>query len=435
MAKKNQPQTGNEQKIQTKYDRKMEARKKQEEKDKREAKILRISAIVICVAIVAAIVGSIGVSVWNKKAATKDTYVTIGNHEVTKLEYDYFYHAMVNSYSSFMTYMGIDATSDLESQQYTEDLTWKDFFDEMAVEQIKQTKALTDDAAANNFVYDITEEYTNMISSLQTAAESAGVSVGEYYKLTYGDYATEKNMEPYLKEGLLASAYYDYLTGQNEPEIQEIKDYYEQNVQSYDRVDYRSFVFAADIAEGATEEETDRAMMDAKNKADAMMAARQEGADFKELCVENAAEENKETYEDIETDASLREGAYYSSAPTAISDWLYEDGRTQGDITVIEDVTGNQYYIVEFINRYYDEADDENISNTIASQRTSEYVNNLMESYTVVDNKGELKYLTVETNVEGTTEEIAADEMATDGAAEEIGTDNTDEEAETGTAQ
>lgn len=413
MAKKNQPQAENGQKVQTKYDRKMEARRKQEEKDKRDEKIFRISVIAVCVVIVAAIAGSIGMSVWNKIAATKNAYVTIGNHKVTKLEYDYYYQSVLNNYSTLMSYMGVDTMSDLENQQYTENLTWKDFFDELAVEQIKQTKALTDDAAANNFTYDTEEEYANTISSLQTSAESAGVSVAEYYKSIYGEYATEKNMEPYLREGILANAYYNHLTEQNAPEAQEIKEYYGQNVQSYDKVDYRSFIFDAEAAEDASEEEINKAMTDAKNKAEAMMEARQGGADFKALCAENASEEDKASYEDTQTDVSLREGAYYSGTPAAISDWLYEEGRTEGDITVIEDAEGNRCYVVEFLNRYYDEADDENISNTIASQRTSDYVNNLIEGYNITDHKGELKYLTVETESES-----ASEETETDGAAQ-----------------
>lgn len=413
MAKKNQPQAENGQKVQTKYDRKMEARRKQEEKDKRDEKIFRISVIAVCVVIVAAIAGSIGMSVWNKIAATKNAYVTIGNHKVTKLEYDYYYQSVLNNYSTLMSYMGVDTMSDLENQQYTENLTWKDFFDELAVEQIKQTKALTDDAAANNFTYDTEEEYANTISSLQTSAESAGVSVAEYYKSIYGEYATEKNMEPYLREGILANAYYNHLTEQNAPEAQEIKEYYGQNVQSYDKVDYRSFIFDAEAAEDASEEEINKAMTDAKNKAEAMMEARQGGADFKALCAENTSEEDKASYEDTQTDASLREGAYYSGTPAAISDWLYEEGRTEGDITVIEDAEGNRCYVVEFLNRYYDEADDENISNTIASQRTSDYVNNLIEGYNITDHKGELKYLTVETESES-----ASEETETDGAAQ-----------------
>jgi len=91
---------------------------------------------------------------------------------------------------------------------------------------------------------------------------------------------------------------------------------------------------------------------------------------------------------------------YHSSVPAAMADWLYEDGRTQGDIAVLEDEGNNQYYVVEFVKRYYDEADDKNISNTIASERVSEYIENIMESYTVTDHKGELKYLTIEDAVE-----------------------------------
>ena len=409
MAKKNQPQAGIEQKPQTKYDRKMEERRKQEEKDKRDSKMMRIGAIVVCAAIVAAIAVSIISPILSKKMATNGAYVTVGNHTVTKVEYDYFYNTSVNNYvntyGAMLAYVGLDATKDFDEQQYSDEMTWKDFFDQMAVEQIRQTKSLADDAAANNFTYDDTEEYSYILSGIASNAESAGLSVKDYYKSTYGTYATEKNMEPLIKEGLLASAYYGHLIEQNAPEEQEIRDYYAEHVQDYDRVDYRSFTFAADIAEGASEEDIDKAMMDAKNKADAMMEARQGGADFKELCLENATEENKATYEDTETDASLREGAYYSSTSTVIGGWLYEDGREEGDITVIEDMTSHQYYVVEFINRYYDEADDENISNTIASDRTMEYLDQLMENYTVTDNKGDLKYLTIDTSVEEDTSE------------------------------
>ena len=91
MAKNKKPQTNTGNKARTKYEIKMEERKKQEEKDKRDAKMLRIGSIAICAVIIAAIVISIAASIMNKKATTKDAYVTIGNHSVTKLEYDYYY--------------------------------------------------------------------------------------------------------------------------------------------------------------------------------------------------------------------------------------------------------------------------------------------------------------------------------------------------------
>lgn len=479
MATKKQPQDNNGQKIQTKYDRKMEERRKREEKDKREVKLLRISAITVGIVIAAAIIGSVAVSVLNKNAAIKSTYVTIGDHAITKLEYDYYFNGVVNNYvntySSYLSFMGLDTTKDLDKQQYDESTTWKDYFDRSAVEQIKQIKTMADDAAAKGFEYDTTEDYANMVSSIKAGAESGGVTVGEYYRSIYGSYANEKNMETFIKEGSYVSAYYTSLIEQNKPADQEVKDYYNDNVQDYDKVDYRSFIVKADItgaeasapeAGGAsetaapeagaaeetaaqeagaaeetaapeagaaseasapeagtaaetaaqpaaepTEEEINKAMAEAKKKADAMLKARQGGEDFKALCLANAAEGEKASYEDEETDASLTEGAYYASTPAAISGWLYEDKRAENDITVIEDTTGNQYYVVEFISRYYDEADNEKISNTISGSRTQEYLNGLMEAYKVVDNTGDLKYLLIESSAaEESTEETSAAE-------------------------
>lgn len=418
MAKNNKPQTENVQKVQTRYERRMEERKKKEEKDKRDEKLMRIGAIVVCFGIVAAITASITISVLNKNAALKGTYITVGDHNLTKLEYDYYYNTAsnnyVNTYGSLLSYMGLDATLPYDEQQYSDTMTWKDMFDQMAVEQIQQTKALADDAAAKGFTYDDTEDYANLLSNISEGAATAGVNLGDFYQSTYGDYATESNMQPIIKEGLLAAAYYDELIAQNAPTDEEIDTYYEENKQSYDRVDYRSFIFKADIAEDASEEDITAAMADINRQAETMKEERQAGADFKELCLSNASEEEKAAYEDTETDASLSEGVYYSSTPGVIADWLYEDGRAEGDITVIEDEANNQYYVVEFINKYYDEADDANISNTIASDRTAEYITSLMEGYTVTDHKGDLKYLTVETatETEEQTEETGGNEEA-----------------------
>ncbi len=400
MAKNKKPQTNSGNKARTKYEIKMEERKKQEEKDKRDAKMLRIGSIAICAVIIAAIVISIAASIMNKKAATKDAYVTIGNHSVTKLEYDYYYSLLksnyMTNYASILSYMGVDASQDLDNQQYTEEMTYKDYFDQLTVDQLKQTKALADDAKANQFSYDDAEDYANILSGIEAGAKAAGVSESNYYTSMYGKYATKKNIEPFIREGLLAEEYYNYLIEQNTPGEQEIKDYYAENVQNFDRVDYHSFSFPANAGADASEEDLNKAMEDAKNKADAMMEARKEGIGFKELCHENASEENKAVYENEETNPSLREGAYYSSTPQSISGWLYEDGRKEGDIAVLEDADNNQYYVVEFVKRYYDEADDENISNMISSEKVSEYIQGKMENYTVTDLKGELKYLTLE---------------------------------------
>ncbi len=434
MAKKTTPEAAGSkaepkvtEKVQTKYDRKMEARRQQKLKEAKQEKITKIAGSAIGILIAAALVISIGVSIAGKRAVTHGTYVKVGDHQLSQLEYNYYFNSAVNTYGA---YMGIDASMDLEAQPYTDDLTLKDMFDEMTVEQIQQIKATVDEASRNNFDYSSDEEYATFQDSFKEAAASAGVNVKEYYKQNFGDYATEKNMEPIIRENLLAGAYYNKMLEDNAPSEDEVTAYYQENQQSYDRVDYRSFVFSADLAEDATEEDLAAAMDELKAKADTMAEERKAGEDFEELCLQNASEENKANYEDPETEYSLAEGRRYAGVASAISDWLFEESRKEGDITVLEDESSHRYYVVEFINRYFDEADNETISNTIASQRTTEYMSGLVENYPVEDVKGNLKYLTVSTEDADSSAEESTDETqepsedAGDTESEAVDTEN-----------
>lgn len=398
MAKKNTPEVKNEQKVVTKYDRKIEARKQQKIKDARQEKITKTTAAIIGILLAASIIILAGVSIISKTTALNGTYIKIGDKELTQLEYDYYYNSAVNSYlatySSILPYMGLDTSTDFAKQQYTDQLTWKDMFDEMTVEQIKQTKAMADDASKNGFAYDVEADYESFKANLETAASSAGANIGAYYKQNFGKYATASNMEPFIKENLLAGAYYEKLLTDNAPSDEEIKAYYEENKQSYDKVDYRSFTFTADLDAEADEDAVSKAMDELKAKAEAMMKARQDGGDFEALCLENASEDAKANYESADSEYSLSEGRTYAGIPAVMAQWLYEDGRREGDITVLADEASRQYYVVEFINKYFDEADNANISGTISSQRVTEYAAALVENYEVTDVKGDLKYLT-----------------------------------------
>ena len=118
-AGKNMPEAKTEQKIQTKYDRKIEARKQQKIKEARQDKIAKITALAVCAVVVLAAVISIGSSVVRKNSALKRAYVKVGDHELTQLEYDYYFNSAVNNYlvtySSLMPYMGLDTSVDLIS--------------------------------------------------------------------------------------------------------------------------------------------------------------------------------------------------------------------------------------------------------------------------------------------------------------------------------
>lgn len=407
MAKKAASEGIKEQKVQTKYERKIAERKQKEAKDKKEERRFKIVSSVVAAALVIGLLGGIAATVINKQSALKSTYVKIGEEEVTKLEFDYYYNNVVNNYltmyASLLPYLGLDTSKDFAEQSFSEELSWKDMFDQMTVEHMAQSFALLKDAKEAGYEYDTETDYKSRIESINAMAESANKTVADYYKTMYGSYATEKNMEPLMKQDIFTGAYYNELLAKNAPSDEEVKAYYEANKAEYDKVDYRSFAFTADISEEASEEEITKEMTKLKEKADAFAAARESGSDFEALCLENASEEEKANYEDEETEYSLKEGRYRSGIPAEVASWLYDDARQEGDLSVIADEANHKYYVMEFLKKYYDEADNAKISSTIASDRVTEYVQNLVKDFPVSDEKGKLKYLTVDSSAKEET--------------------------------
>lgn len=481
-------------KVVTRYDRKMEKRKKEEEKERRSWKRFKIVSIVILAAVAVSIVFSIGTSFYNRYTVLNQTYFQVGDHDITRLEYNYYFNNVYSNYlsmyGSYVSMMGLDTTVDLDEQTYpgNENMTWKDYFDQSAVEQIQQIKAMADEARENGFEYDSSEDMASYETEIAAQAESASVSESEYYALMYGDYATPSRIETFVEENLLASAYYNHLVEENQPADDEITAYYEENKNSYDTVTYRSFYFEVDTSAGeetgseettavetttaaeettveettldtaeetaeettaeettAAEEETETetaseeetgmtdeeiaaAMDELKVQADEMAARLEAGEDFEDLCVEYASEDQKENYGGEEDGSLTEEGSYYG-APSVAADWLFDESRQEGDITVLESESLNRYYVVQFISRQNDEeTTNESIGNLLASQVVSEYVTEIAQEYTVTDVAGDLHYLTVpEESTEAAETEIATetDETAETAAAEATETTET----------
>lgn len=427
-SNKNRNQNG--EKPMTKYDRKMEARRLQAEKEKKARIRAWITGGAVVAVILAAVLYSSLSGVFAKKAALNDTYISVGEHDLTKLEYDYFYSSIVNNYlttyASILPYIGLDTSTDFSEQMYDENLTWKDAFDQMTVEQVRQIKALVDDAKKQNFDYDTDADYAAFQTDFAETADEAGVSEEEYYTAVYGTYATESNVAEFIKETLLASAYRDHLTEQNTPSDEDIDAYYEENKKEYDKVDYYAVAFAADVAEDASDDEAKAAMEKEKSRAEEMKRRLEAGEDFETLSEEyfpaeadeeeTGEEEDADPEETEETEAH-RKTTTYTYVADAYGDWLYDESRKSGDLTVAEDEENHTYHVVKFMERIYDEDSKENISSKLASEKVNEYVEALLSSYEVKDVKGDLKYLTVPKTGEGD------DADGADGTDEPDGTD------------
>lgn len=345
------------QKVVTKYDRKIQRRKEQQEKELKNKKMTKIIAVVIA----ALCIVGIGTVCFTRYQAVNGTYITLNDEKISKVEFDYYYHVVVNNYqntySSFLGYMGLDITEDLYAQEYSENMSWGDYFEEMAVDYMKECKALVNDAAANGFTYDVSEEYAKFEENFKQAAANLGVSVGKYCKTVYGDYATMKHIKPLIEESILYNAYYNEKWKSFQPTDKEITDYYNDNKNSYDYVDYKIFTMKAEYekpaeGEAVSDEVLTAAMEEAKAKSEEFMEKVEAGEDFDELCKEYA--ETDDTTNDVEN-GTLVEAKKMDGISIDYRDWLFDAARKEGDISYFEDTVNSRYYIVEFEKRYMDD--------------------------------------------------------------------------------
>ena len=353
-----------EQKVMTKYDRKVQKRKEEKEKEKKEERISTTVGIVFLVALVC-LVASFPIRTY---LATHETYVVINGEKVNKVEFDYVYNTSKNNYitqyGSYLSYFGLDTSKDLSTQMYSETLTWKDYFEQNAVESLKQNKALMAEAKAAGFTYDTTDEYNTFKETIKTSAAAAGVSDKEYVRSIYGSYATMGRIEEYVKNDMVMNAYYQKLQEDNAPGDDEVQSYYEENKATYDSVDYRLTTIEADLPTEPTEladpvEETAADTTGSTDGTAATDSTQDTAYQPSDAEIAKAMEDAKVLADDAEQtvakDGEAHENEKKSSVNYLISDWLFDDARKAGDTTVITNDNSHCYYAVAFEKRYLDE--------------------------------------------------------------------------------
>ena len=353
-----------EQKVMTKYDRKVQKRKEEKEKEKKEERISTAIGIVVLVALVC-LVASFPIRTY---LATHETYVVVNGEAVNKVEFDYQYNLTKNNYitqyGSYLTYFGLDTSKDLSTQMYSDTLTWQDYFEQNAVESLKQNKALMAEAKAAGFTYDTTDEYNTFKETIKTSAAAAGVSDKEYVRSIYGSYATMGRIEEYVKNDMVMNAYYQKLQEDNAPSDDEIQSYYEENKATYDSVDYRLTTIEAELPTEPTEladpvEETAADTTGTTDGTAATDSTQDTAYQPSDAEIAKAMEDAKVLADDAEQtvakDGEAHENEKKSSVNYLISDWLFDDARKAGDTTVITNDNSHCYYVVAFEKRYLDE--------------------------------------------------------------------------------
>lgn len=368
----------------------MTERQKQELKTnqaKRRNKILAIIGGIVAVALVVLLL------VWNSGVFSRHTTaLTVGEHKLSVVDMDYYYHETMNNYASReqslasqyaaagMEYKTtFDVSVDPREQVYDEasGQTFYDYFKEQAKDTAAQICALYDAATAADYTLseDAQAQLDEALESLDSVVKQYNFgSRDAYLKRVYGRNMTYGAYRENLEMNILA---YDYFNSQSakmqDYSDEELQAYYDANPGKLDNYDYDYVYFDGSApstdADGNAIEVTDEAkaaaLADAKTKADAFLAA-----------VKAAGAET--TFSAVATQQGLTAtprtgviGTTLSSAPYA--EWIMDDSRKDGDVDVFE-LEGTAYYVVQFHSRYFSDDPTIDVRHILASYEADETV-------------------------------------------------------------
>ena len=347
-----------------------------------EAKKLNLytTIFVVAMALILVIAVTVGISQFISNSGIREkntTALTVGSHELSNAELNYFYIDAVNSFYSqngqYASFFGLDTTVPLDEQVFDEATgqTWADYFVESASATAKAVYAMNDAAAAEGYTLPESEksQVDAILSSFSTYAGLYGFSDAQsYLKAMYGKGATEEGMRAYLEMSLLADSYKAAHQESLTYTDADLRAAEAENFDKYSSYSYNSYYLAASrFQEGGTTDEEGNTTYSDEEKAAAVAAAKEaaetviagEIASVADLDAAIAALP-------INADTAAKSTAYtdnaYGSIDDELSAWLSDDARKEGDVaciantTVSTDESGNEttealgYYVVYFLS-------------------------------------------------------------------------------------
>jgi len=252
------------------------------EEAKRAAKSKRrwtLGTIAVVLLIVAAILLNSGI-LYSATPAVKINGVSYSPAQVGYY-YGNAYNSFLTQYGSYATYFGLDTSSGitgLASQNMGDDTTWKDYFMDQAVSQMKSIQALCDYADQNGI--EASQEDVDSINSELEAMTASVTSYGyknlnAFFKYNYGKGVTEKVYRQEALRSAKASAAYDAYVSSLSFSEDEAAAYYATLNGDYDIYTYALYSLSAEDTDGdgsVSEEEYAAAEANAQKILDAYNA-------------------------------------------------------------------------------------------------------------------------------------------------------------------
>ena len=316
--------------------------------EQKEAKKLTlyttIFVVVLAVMVVFAIAIGVTRSITNSGVHERNTVaLTVGDHEISNAELNYFYMSAINSFNS----------------NYGSYAAMADDFLNTAKDNARSAYALADAAEAAGFTLseDDLADIDSTINNMKLYANLYGYSsTKDFLKAQYGNGATEESYRQYVTLNALASAYRNSYSSSLTYTDADLRAAESENYEKYSSFTYNTYYLAASkFQTDEVDADSDEAVKAAKEAADSLI-----GKDVATVEDFDAAIAALDVNRDTEASSTAYTDQQYSSVSTTIRDWVIDSARKEGDKTVIantststdddgkETTTTQGYYAVFF---------------------------------------------------------------------------------------
>ncbi len=323
-----------------------EAKKREERKENIKIATIVI-AIVLVISILVTSVCLIVLGIKGKGDYLRDKVsVSSENYEVNNAMLSYLFadgfYMQKSYYDYYSSYFKLDTSSPLKNQAYSDDMTWYDYFLKAAANNASSMLVNAEAAKAAGITLDDHDMslVEKEINGLKDDAAALELDFEKYLSEYYGLGVKEQDVRDTLEIYYLSMKYYYTTIYGIDVSDEKINEYYDENDDSFLRVDYKTYTVEANYKTGATDAEKELASEEAKAQADAIAKA-EDSAAFDKLLLSYLKENKTDDEKPSETvENALVEGESYDES-SEYSKWLFNDDTKVGDTKVIAGSNGS----------------------------------------------------------------------------------------------
>lgn len=316
-----------------------EERITEEKKKRRRLAIAAISSF-LCVAILTSVIILwVDSSVNSGKSLRKTIVIESETYDINNAMMTCFfnisYRQFIDQNSSYLEYMGLDASKSPKSQMYDDTTTWFDYvMKEYTVPQVEDYLIFAE-AAVDAGISLTAEENDNIdeiIGGIAVQAEAADMDTDDYIAERYGRGIKEEDIRACMELIQLSGKYYEQIQESFVYSDSELEQYYSENQSLFLYCDYLIYTF-----EDITDEAELNNLTDELAKCKTQESFTKWVYDYV-LAAHTHTDECEDGHDaPAETVSSLLTEQFALEDDEELSEWLFEGAHEIGDTVVIDD--------------------------------------------------------------------------------------------------